>query len=156
MALAQMTVHRTAALVLLAAAMLAVFAGCNSGSSSTSTTPSSRRLAIFRGGSGNTETAHFITDGDWELYWTCDPGLDSGTGDYVPFSLWISVMNGGPSLVMTPVNTTYENPSDSHSVGTVEVHQSGEQWLDVAAGGAGGNWIVIVSVPQSDTGAKLV
>jgi hypothetical protein len=148
--------YRAVALVLLAATMLAVFAGCDSWSTSisTSTPPSSRELAIFRGSSGNTETAHFITNGLWEMYWTCDPG-PSG----YPFSVRISVMNGGPSPVMTPVATTCDNPSGAGSVGTVDVHQAGEVWLDVAASADsddGGTWIAIISVPASDMGAQLV
>jgi hypothetical protein len=156
---------RAAALVLLAAFIIAVVIGCRTGSTSTppsSSTPATFSFrAVFSGGSGHTETAHFITYGDWGFYWSCDPGTDDGSGDYVPFSLVIRVMTGGQSPVVAPVvATTCENPSDSHSAGTVEVHQSGEQWLDVVAGvvasGAGGTWSVNVSVPQSDIGAELV
>jgi hypothetical protein len=153
MVLAHRTVHWTVALVLLAAAMLAAFAGCSSGSSSTSTSPSFRTIATFRGSTGRSETAHFITTGDWELYWTCDPTSYNGSMQ-VPFPLIIYVMNGGPRPVATPVDTGCVNWS--LSVGNVDVHQSGEQWLTVVAGDPGGTWLVMVSVPQSDTGEQLV
>jgi hypothetical protein len=143
MALAHHTVRWTAALVLLAAYMLVVVVGCDSRPRA----PSLRTLTGFTG-TGDGETAHFVTNGDWVLSWACvSPDIQ-----IFPFGLTISVMKAGPSLVMSPVETC-ENPS---SAGNFAVHQSGEQWLVVGTSNSGGSWLLGVNVPQSDTGAELV